>query len=183
MPAIQPTTKEVTFSPDELIVSKTDTKGIIRYANHVFLNVAGYKESEVLNQPHNLIRHPDMPGCVFKLLWNTLKNGEEIFAYVKNMTKNGDFYWVFAHVTPSFDGSGAITGFHSNRRVACREALEKVIPLYRSLLNIESQFNNRKEGSEASLKQLEKILEDQNIRYDQWVFSLSPTTSLSNSLS
>ena len=102
-PTIRPTAVERTFKEDEIIVSKTDLKGIITYANRTFLEVAMYSEDEVLGQPHSLIRHPDMPRCVFKLLWDTIQGGEEIFAYVKNMAKNGDYYWVFAHVTPTFN--------------------------------------------------------------------------------
>ena len=74
-------------------------------------------------QAHNIIRHPDMPRCVFDLLWKTIAGGEEIFAYVKNMAKNGDHYWVFAHVTPTFDAGGRIMGYHSNRRVPERGAV------------------------------------------------------------
>ncbi len=103
-PTIQPTGIERTFKEDEIIVSKTDLKGIITYANRTFLDVALYREDEVLGMPHSIIRHPDMPRCVFKLLWDTIEEGNEIIAYVKNMAKNGDFYWVFAHVTPTFNG-------------------------------------------------------------------------------
>jgi PAS domain S-box-containing protein len=89
------------FEEDEIIVSKTDPKGIITYANQVFLRTAQYQEEEILGAPDNIIRHPDMPRCVFDLLWKTIASGLEIFAYVKNMAKNGDHYWVFAHVTPT----------------------------------------------------------------------------------
>jgi PAS domain S-box-containing protein len=82
---VQPTGRERTWGDEEIIVSKTDLKGIITYANRTFLNVAGYTEEEVLGKPHNMIRHPDMPRCVFKLLWDTIESGNEIFAYVKNM--------------------------------------------------------------------------------------------------
>jgi PAS domain S-box-containing protein len=81
--SITPTGVECFFPEDEIIVSKTDLKGLITYANHTFLSIAGYTEEEVLGQPHNIIRHPDMPRCVFKLLWDTLKLRREIFAYVK----------------------------------------------------------------------------------------------------
>ncbi len=79
----------------------------------MFLTIAGYTEREVLGQPHSMIRHPDMPRGVFALLWETIASGSEIFAYVVNLAKNGDHYWVFAHVTPTFP---AIS------RRACRRA-------------------------------------------------------------
>ncbi len=78
-PTVRPTGRERTFHEDEIIVSKTDLKGVITYANQVFVRVAGYSEQELLGQPHNLIRHPDMPKCVFKLLWDTISQGNEIF--------------------------------------------------------------------------------------------------------
>ena len=93
MPDRQVTGHEVFFDDDEIIVSKTDLTGKITYANDMFLRIAGYKEVEVLGQPHSLIRHPDMPRSIFKLLWDTISAGGEIFAYVMNRCKNGDHYW------------------------------------------------------------------------------------------
>ena len=105
-PSVRPTGIERFFEEDEIIVSKTDPKGVITYANRVFLRIAQYEEEEILGAAHNIIRHPDMPQCIFDLLWKTIASGQEIFAYVKNMAKNGDHYWVFAHVTPTFDSAG-----------------------------------------------------------------------------
>src|ERR1017187_6768808 len=84
------TGKERFFGEEEIFVSKTDLKGHITYANEVFLRVAGYDEEEVLGQPHSMIRHPAMPRCVFKLLWDQIQVGREIFAYVVNRAKTGD---------------------------------------------------------------------------------------------
>jgi PAS domain S-box-containing protein len=99
--AVHLTGVERTFVENEIIVSKTDLKGRITYANDVFIKLAGFTETELLGQPHSIIRHPEMPRCVFKLLWDTIAEGGEIFAYVVNRSKNGDHYWVFAHVTPT----------------------------------------------------------------------------------
>ena len=169
---VQPSGTERTFGEEEIIVSKTDPKGRITYANNVFLNIAGYDEKEVLGQPHSMIRHPDMPRCVFKLLWDTLESGKEIFAYVINMAKNGDHYWVFAHVTPTFDADGNIVGYHSNRRTPDRAAVEKVKDLYAQLIAEEERHGDRKEGMLASTKILMQLLEEQNIEYDEFAFSL-----------
>ena len=117
---VAPTQTEIFFKADNIIVSKTDLKGRITYANQSFCQMAGYTEAEMLGQPHSVIRHPDMPRAVFKLLWDTVLEGREIFAYVKNMAKNGNFYWVFAHVTPSYDANRNVIGFHSSRRVPDR---------------------------------------------------------------
>lgn len=170
--AVQPTNVERGFDEDEIIVSKTDEKGRITYANDVFKRVALYSDDEVLGEPHSLVRHPDMPRCVFKLLWDTLQAGNEIFAYVKNMAKNGDHYWVFAHVTPSFDSGGKVIGFHSNRRVPRPEAIAKVEPLYRTLLAEEERHSDRKAGMQAAFNTLVGLLEEQGIGYDEFVFSL-----------
>jgi len=174
MPSLQTelTGVERKFDKDEIIVSKTDTRGIITYANRVFLKIADYTEEEVLGKPHNIIRHPDMPRCVFKLLWDTLQSGREIFAYVVNRTKGGDHYWVFAHVTPTFDTAGEITGYHSNRRVPSREAVAKATELYRTLREEESRSGFSDAGMQAASRQLENLLEQNGVEYDEFAFSL-----------
>lgn len=170
--AAEPTNNERTFGDDEIIVSKTDRAGRITYANDVFQRVALYSEAELLDQPHSLVRHPDMPRCVFKLLWDTIEAGNEIFAYVKNMAKNGDYYWVFAHVTPSFDTAGRIVGYHSNRRRPKAAAIAKIEPIYRQLLEEEGRHANRKEGMMSACNVLAGLLEAQGLGYDEFVFSL-----------
>ncbi len=169
---ITPTGNERTFGEDEIIVSKTDQKGRITYANDVFLKLALYDEEDVIGAPHSLVRNPEMPRAVFKLLWDTIQNGEEIFAYVVNMSKNGDHYWVYAHVTPSFDADGNISGFHSNRRVPEPTALAKVKPLYQQLLAEEKKHANAKDGMEASYNMLVALLEENGVTYEEFVFSL-----------
>lgn len=169
---VQPTGRESPFHAEELIVSKTDPKGRITYANEVFLRVAQFTEREVLGQPHSLVRHPDMPRCVFKLLWDTLEAKKEIFAYVLNMTKHGDHYWVFAHVTPTLDAQGAIVGYHSNRRCPYPEQIEKVKPLYGLLLAEEQKYDDRKIGMNAAFNLLVQLLQNQGVSYDEFVFSL-----------
>jgi PAS domain S-box-containing protein len=171
---IKLTGTECFFDDDEIIVSKTDLKGRITYANNVFLRIAGYTEQEVLGQPHSMVRHPEMPRCVFKLLWDTLRSGKEIFAYVINTAKNGDHYWVLAHVTPSRDASGNIIGYHSNRRVPDRTILnDKIIPLYKSLLEEENQHHDRKKGMETSFEAVVSMLSEAGVGYDEFVATLS----------
>ena len=170
--SVSPTNRERTFGEDDIIVSKTDATGRIIYANDVFLDVALYREREVLGQPHSIVRHPDMPRSVFKLLWDTLQARSEIFAYVKNMAKNGDHYWVFAHVTPSFGANDEIVGYHSNRRLPRPEALSKIEPLYRQLLEEENRHANRKDGMMAGYRMLCGLLESQDVAYEEFVFSL-----------
>ena len=171
--SITPTGVERFFDKDEIIVSKTDLKGHLTYVNRVFMTLADYEEKELLGAPHSLIRHPDMPRCVFKLLWDTLRTKKEIFAYVVNMSKNGDHYWVLAHVTPSFDGVGNINGYHSNRRVPSREVLDgTIIPLYKQLITEEQRHKNRKEGMNSAFQMLLDLLKEKGVGYDELIFSL-----------
>ncbi len=171
-PTVSPTGVERTWPEHLLIVSKTDTKGIITYANEVFCEVAGYAAGELEGQNHNIIRHPDMPRCVFKLLWDTIAAGEEIFAYVVNQAKTGDHYWVFAHVTPTFDAGMNIIGYHSSRRVPRPEAVATAKALYRDLLAIESRHASPKDGLAASLAAVGQLLAAKKLGYDEFVFTL-----------
>ena len=171
-PTIHPTGVERPYGLEELIVSKTDLKGHITYANDVFLRLSKYPEEEVIGAPHSLIRHPDMPRSVFKLLWDTIQAKKEIFAYVLNMARNGDHYWVFAHVTPTFDAKGNVTGYHSNRRKPDAAQIEKIKPLYAALLAEEKRHDNRKDGMQRGYELLLNTLKNKEVEYDEFVFSL-----------
>ncbi len=160
------------FPDDEIIVSKTDLKGRLTYVNDVFLTVSGYSEEECIGQPHSMIRHPEMPRAIFKLLWETISSGRELFAYVNNRAKNGDHYWVLAHVTPNFDAAGQVIGFHSNRRSPRAEALAKIKPLYQTLLDTERRAADRKIGMDAAYRQLGDILAREGKSYGEFIFGL-----------
>ncbi len=163
----QPTSVERSLSEDDFIVSKTDLKGRIIYGNKMFIKLSGYDESELLNKPHSILRHPDMPKVIFKLLWQRIQNGEEIFAYVKNLCKDGAYYWVLANVTVTFDKNGNTRDYHSVRRKPSQKALEVIKPLYEKLLAEE-----RSGGMEASERLLKRILEEKGVTYDEFVISL-----------
>lgn len=170
---VVPTSREVTFRPDEIIVSKTDLKGRITYANRTFAKIAGYSRAELMGAPHSVIRHPDMPRAVFKLLWDRLGEEHEVFAYVKNMARSGDYYWVFAHVTPSYDAQRNVVGYHSNRRVPDRRVIKDVIePVYGELLRIEASHSNAKDGLRASFARLVEIVKSKAASYDELIFAL-----------
>jgi PAS domain S-box-containing protein len=170
---IRPTGIERTFGDNDIIVSKTDLKGRITYCNDICRDIAGYRNGELVGQPHSILRHPDMPRCVFKQLWDAIQARREIFAYVVNLAKNGDHYWVFAHVTPSLDGRGEIVGYHSSRRVANRGTVQSVIvPLYRTLLDIEQRPANRKQGLEAGHAALQDTLKSKKVSYDEFILSV-----------
>lgn len=159
--------KERQVSSDAFLVSKTDTKGKITYCNMPFAEIVGAKSSELIGKPHNIVRHPDMPRVIFKFLWEYIKNKKEIFAYVKNRSFDGSFYWVFANVTASIDERGNIIGFYSVRRKPNPKALEIIIPLYKDLLNAEKSG-----GMDASIKLFERILKEKNTTYDEFMNNL-----------
>ena len=164
---------ERTFPVDDVIVTKTDRAGVITYANDVFLDVAGLTETQAIGAPHSIIRHPAMPRAVFKFLWDRVGAGHEVFAYVVNMASNGDHYWVFAHVTPTYGEDGRIIGYHSNRRVPDRDAIKAVEPLYADLKGIEDRAPDRASGLEQSTAALVAFLTQRKISYDELIFSLS----------
>ena len=149
-------------SADAFLVSKTDTKGKITYCNIPFAQIVGAQCSELIGKPHNIVRHPDMPRIIFKILWEHVKNKKEVFAYVKNKSFDGSFYWVFANVTASLDQNGNTIGYYSVRRKPNPKALEIIIPLYKQLLEAEKSG-----GIEASSRLLESVLKEKNKSYDE----------------
>ena len=162
-----PKQNEKFLNEEDFIVSKTDLKGKILYGNKIFIKISGYSEGELLHQPHSILRHPDMPKVIFKLLWQRIQNKEEIFAYVKNLCKDGSYYWVFANVTATVDASGRIRDFHSVRRKPSAKALQIIPALYESLLNAEKNG-----GMQASEKLLNETLQKQGVSYDQFILNL-----------
>lgn len=164
---------ERSFPVSEVIVTKTDLKGRITYANQCFLSISNLTETQALGAPHSIIRHPHMPRCIFKLLWEHVESGREIFAYVLNRATTGDHYWVFAHVTPTLGPDGKVIGYHSNRRVPDKAKIERVIkPLYDELLQIEAREADRKVGMNRAYETLLDKLKSQRMSYDQFIFSI-----------
>lgn len=168
---IQPTGVERMMREDDFIVSKTSPKGIITYGNPIFIEFSGYTEAELLGSQHNIVRHPDMPRAAFQLAWDSIQSGQEFFGYIKNLARDGSHYWVFTHITPDFDQSGAIVGYTSVRRCPERSALQKVEPLYRAMLDAERAAGSR-DAIAAGTKVLTDLLTQSGMSYEQLVFSL-----------
>ena len=167
-----PTGRASPFDENDIIVTKTDPTGRIVYANETFLSVSRMSLREVIGQPHNLVRNADMPRSVFALMWETIQAGGEFFGYVKNLAANGDHYWVFAHVTPSRDQAGAITGFHSNRRKPDQAQLDRIIPIYARLVEAERAATDRKDGQQRSAALFASMLSERKLSYEQFAFSI-----------
>lgn len=155
-----------TLSDHTLITSKTDLSGKIVYCNKDFVQYSGFSEAEIFGKPHNIVRHSDMPRAVFKLLWDYVKHGKEIFAFVKNKTKDGGHYWVFANVTPSIDANHQIVGYYSVRRKPHIGAIEKIADLYAQMKLAEKQ------SIQASEELLKSVLTQNKMSYNQLILSM-----------
>ncbi len=167
-----PKNHEVKLGEEEFIVSKTDTTGKITYANRVFMEISGYGEKELLGVQHNIIRHPDMPRAVFKLLWDTLKEKKEFLGFVKNLCKDGSYYWVFANVTPDVDNGGRVVGYYSVRRQPPVSAIRTVEPIYQEMLRIEKSVGGVKQGIARAQTYLQDLLQSKGTDYEKFALEL-----------
>ncbi len=162
-----PVDEEIKLVPYKTIMSKTDPKGIIEYANDYFVEVSEYKEWELMGQPHNIIRHPDMPKIIFKLLWDRLKSKQNIHAIVKNLSKSGKYYWVVTDFKWKEDEDGNIVAYYSRRKAIPESVKSFMQDFYARLRTIEE-----KSGMEGSGAYLEGYLEDLGKTYDEFVLDL-----------
>jgi len=144
-----PNNHEIELKTVDIVVSKADEAGDIEYANPIFYKLSGYTKKELTLAPHSILRHPDMPKVIFKYLWSQLKQGNEVNAFVKNMTKDGSFYWVIAYVRPALNGDGSLRNYVSTRKRMSQNARNIIEPLYKKLLDIE-----KSDGVEASEREL-----------------------------
>lgn len=168
---VTPTRHERVMREEDFIVSKTDVRGRITYGNRIFIEFSGYSSAELIGMQHNIIRHPDMPRGVFKLLWDTIGAERECFAYVKNMSKDGGFYWVFANVTPDYDKDGKVCGYFSVRRKPAREAVDTMAEIYHLMLEEERKAGVR-DAVAASQAWLSNVLAQKGVSYEEFVLAL-----------
>jgi len=123
---------EIPYPDGKLIVSTTDIKGVITHVNHSFIEMSGYEEDELIGAPHSILRHPDMPPAAFKDLWDTVNKGVKWQGFVKNLRKDGGYYWVKATVIPNVR-NGEVMGYTSVRRKPSKTKVEECIKLYPTL--------------------------------------------------
>jgi PAS domain S-box-containing protein len=168
---ITPTNHEIVMRDDDFIVSKTNAKGLLTYGNEIFIEFSGFPEVELLGKQHNIVRHPDMPRAVFKLLWDTLKAGNEFNGYVKNMSRDGSFYWVYANVTPSYAADGSLLGYYSVRRKPRKDALDFIKNIYRDMLAAENK-SSTKDATNVSSKLLTDLLINKEVSYEKFILTL-----------
>lgn len=168
---ITPTDRERQLNDDDFIVSKTDLKGRITYCNRIFIELSGHQEDELLGKQHNIVRHPEMPRGIFKLMWDALSQKRETFTYLKDMSKDGGFYWTFGHVAPSFDDRGNVIGYYSVRRKPKPAAIPIFADLYQSMLDLERR-TGAQDAPAASLAFLNQFLQQRGVSYEEFVLSL-----------
>ena len=164
----EPINHEIKLSPTRYIVSKTDPKGIIEYGNDYFVEITGYTETELIGKPHNIIRHPDMPKIAFKMMWDRINRAQNFMAVVKNLAKDGSYYWVVTEFEPKVDPiTNEIISHTAFRKAAPQKAIDAMAPIYQKLVEIEKEG-----GMEASEKYLRGFLEENHVTYDEFINDL-----------
>ncbi len=148
----KPIDKEIILDNTKYIESRTDKQGVIVECNDYFAEISGYNKEELIGQPHSIIRHPDMPCIIFKLLWNRIQNGHNLTAVIKNLAKDGRYYWVFTHFEIIRDiNTKEIKGYRAYRKAVSKHIADILLPLYKKLVAIEK---------EKSMQESEKYLND-----------------------
>lgn len=132
----EPIDEEVLFDGRSLI-SETDLKGVITFVNRKFVEMTGYSKEEAIGQPHNMLRHPDMPKAAFEGMWKMIKSGQIWDGYVKNLRKDGRYYWVVVHIVPKKDEEGNIIGYIASRKMPDRTELQRIEKQYAEMLEAE----------------------------------------------
>jgi PAS domain S-box-containing protein len=150
--------REREVSSIDLIVSKSDKEGNITYVNPIFMKISGYTQGELYDKPHSILRHPDMPKVIFKYLWDNLEVGNDVVAYVKNLCKDGSYYWVLATVKTAKNPDGSFRNYMSTRKCITPKAKEIISALYARLLEAEKSA-----GIEASEEMLHAFMSENGI--------------------
>jgi len=145
--------EEVEVKSVDIIVSKGDAEGNITYANPIFFKLSGYEPAELMYKPHSILRHPDMPKIIFKYFWDSIKAGKDVVAFIKNLRKDGKYYWVMANVKVATNPDGSFRNYVSTRKVMSENAKKNIVPIYAKLVQAEQEG-----GMEASEQLLEKFL-------------------------
>ena len=159
--------KQIMLDPAKTIMSKTDARGVIEYANDYFMEISGYEEYELMGKPHNVIRHPDMPKVIFKLLWERLKEGKNIHAIVKNLAKDGSYYWVITDFETKYDNNANIIAYYARRKAAPANAVFQIEKLYKTLRSIEQT-----QSMEVAERYFLGMLEEKKMTYDDLILSI-----------
>jgi methyl-accepting chemotaxis protein len=148
------TNNEIVMRPETILVTRTDLKGVITFANDAFVEISGFSREELVGASHNIVRHPDMPSGAYEEMWNTIRKGNPWHRLVKNRAKNGDYYWVSANVTPMFQ-NGSIVGYMSVRHSPSRDEINEADKLYRAISANQATLHST--GKAAFFKKIKEI--------------------------
>jgi len=159
---------EVKCATQQVIVSRTDTQGNIVYCNPTFLEVNGFKSSEIIRQPHSIVRHPDMPKTIFRLIWSIIEQGLPIQAVIKNQTNKGEYYWTLTTIKAQKDRDNNIISYVAYGKQAPDAVINKINILYKILLEIEYEH-----GIDAAIEYLESHLKEEGMTYAQYMKHLT----------
>ena len=159
---------EMKISSNSMMVTKTDMRGDIIYVNDSFSSIVGYEKEEIIGTPHDALRHPDMPEAIFLLIVKAIEKGDKIRAVVKNLAKSGEYYWAITDFEPQQEISGKVSSFFAFREAVLENNIYELIELYQILLDIE-----KRRGVEASLRYLNRYLNENNISYREFMEIMS----------
>ncbi len=159
-----PIDEEIIIPDEEVLISVTDPKGFIIETNDIFTKISGYSEDELIGSSHNIIRHPDMPKIMFKIVWDHIMDKENVMAVVKNLAKDGKYYWVVTDFVTRVDADRNIINYTAYRRPVHDKVKQAVIPLYKALCAIEDVA-----GIDASERFLNNYFEDRDTNYDDMI--------------
>lgn len=159
-----PIDEMIELDKERYLISSTDTRGIITSVNPYFQSVSGYTTGELIGSPHNIVRHPDMPRVIFKMMWDRIKSGKNMAAVVKNLSKDGRYYWVVTDFQVQTDSKGEISGFTAFRRAADKDTINTIVPIYEKIIEAE-QIG----GIEAGEHELNMILKQKSMSYSDFL--------------
>lgn len=159
---------EIKCTTQQVIVSRTDLEGNIVYCNPTFLEVNSFKSSEIIKQPHSIVRHPDMPKTIFRIIWSIIKQGMPIQAVIKNQTNIGEYYWTLISIKPQKDRDNKVISYVSYGKQAPDAVIKKIEPLYRTLSEIEYEVD-----VDTALQYLESHLAEEGMNYAQYMKHLT----------
>lgn len=174
---VSPIDKEVSWDKNLELVSKTDQFGTIMYCNENFVDISGYEEHELVGKPHSIIRHPDMPKVMFKILWDHISNGQDFHAVVKNMAKSGRYYWVITQFEIIKNENGIITGYIGRRRSVSDNVIRHFEKLYIKLFKIENEVSVK-----AAEDYVYGFLEDQKKTYTEFLANILAEDAIYNEI-
>ena len=162
-----PIDRAIKLDPSQVIMSKMDSDGTIEYANDYFMEICGYEVFELMGKSVDVLRHPDMPEVIVKLIWERLNKGKNIHALVKNIAKDGSFYWMLTNFKTKYNKDGSIQSHYANRKAAPNDAIFQIEKLYKILLGIE-----KGKGSEIAEKYFQGLLEEKQQTYDEFILGV-----------